>query len=250
MYVSNLTQLSLSIDSTHILKPGQRNVYYEDTPDLVSKLSRYVKLKQVIVRFSNSFLCIASESVLKNSIIHIDELTDVLYCRYAVNHDPTSMAHGFVLADCLAGEVIEVHLDGIIPYQDALVKDAIYYLGETAGSISVTAPVSDGHVHQIIGIAVTSDSLKFTNNGYEILGTFEVGDPGSTTNIRFAKYKKYITNPEDRAHRLLNAPIQFSEKGFLNGVYYDDWTVSNKDVIIPADLILTYGDIVSIHYCY
>lgn len=78
-------------------------------------------------------------------------------------------AVGFVLDSVSSGQPAKVYFEGVITGLSGLTIGAKYYLSETAGAITTTAPTSSGALVQFVGTAISATELSFEPNQHYIL---------------------------------------------------------------------------------
>lgn len=105
-------------------------------------------------------VCVASEALAENDVVNFWDDTGTLKCRKADASDATKPAHGYVKAGVAEAGNATVYTDGFLP-GTALTKGSKYFLSETAGLVTTTAPTTGGAIVQCIGVSVSATEIKF-----------------------------------------------------------------------------------------
>jgi hypothetical protein len=104
---------------------------------------------------------VATEALAAGDLVNTFDNAGTKGVRKANGSSPGLEATGYVLAAFAAAATATVFTDGANTARTGLTAGATYYLGATAGSITLTPLSTAGQVHQRVGKASSATSLVF-----------------------------------------------------------------------------------------
>lgn len=102
----------------------------------------------------------AYEDLSAGDVVNIFDDGGTQKVRKASATDATRPAHGYVTEAVTTGSNATVYTDGFLPGSGFTVGSK-YFLDTTAGSVTTTPPSESGNIVQYIGVAVSTDKIKF-----------------------------------------------------------------------------------------
>jgi hypothetical protein len=103
----------------------------------------------------------AAENLAAGDLVYVTATGTVAKADASASN-ASKTAVGFVLTAVTNGNPATVYLEGINDSLSGLTVGSRYFLsGTTAGGITATAPSTAGHVVQLVGVAVSANSLVF-----------------------------------------------------------------------------------------
>jgi hypothetical protein len=104
----------------------------------------------------------ATEAIAAGAFVNVYSVSGAAKIRNANATDASKPCNGFVATAITSGATGSVRgSGGKITGLSGLTPGATYYLGTTAGTITTTAPTTDGNLVQEIGVAVSATELLF-----------------------------------------------------------------------------------------
>jgi hypothetical protein len=104
---------------------------------------------------------IASEALAAGDFVNTYDNAGTKNVRKANGSTPGLEATGYVLSAFASAASATVYTDGSNTGRTGLVAGSTYYLGATAGSVSLTPLVTSGQIHQRLGKASSATSIVF-----------------------------------------------------------------------------------------
>jgi hypothetical protein len=104
---------------------------------------------------------VATEALAAGDLVNTFDNAGTKGVRKANGSSPGLEATGYVLAAFAAAATATVFTDGANTARTGLTAGATYYLGATAGSITLTPLSTAGQIHQRVGKASSATSLVF-----------------------------------------------------------------------------------------
>ncbi len=102
----------------------------------------------------------AGEDLSANDVVNVYDNAGTITARKANATDNTKPAHGYVKNAATAGSNVSVYTDGFLE-GSGFIPGSKYFLSTTGGQVTATPPSASGNVIQYIGVAVSTDKIKF-----------------------------------------------------------------------------------------
>lgn len=104
----------------------------------------------------------ASENLSAGDFVNVFANTGAQNARKAdASGGLAKRCHGFVLNSVTAPANATVYFEGSVSGLSGLTPGATYYLTSTAGTANTLGPVTAGHIHQNLGVAISNSAISF-----------------------------------------------------------------------------------------
>lgn len=111
---------------------------------------------------ADSFVAKADDNLTIRSILTVlDGGSGVPSIDFAIASNTDRPAEAFTATDITKNDSGVVYQHGYITGLSGLTPGATYFLSDTAGEITATAPTSSGYLRQVVGIAINETTLHF-----------------------------------------------------------------------------------------
>jgi hypothetical protein len=108
----------------------------------------------------------ASEAITANQLVYFKADGTVAKASGAVSGHK---AQGWAANSASVGQPVTVYQEGTIGGLTGLTPEATLYLSATtAGAYTETAPTGSGEMLQVVGVALSTTELNFTNSGFTV----------------------------------------------------------------------------------
>lgn len=111
----------------------------------------------------------ASEALSAGSMVNIYDATGAKARKADATAANKFYAVGFVLDSVASGQPAKVYFEGVVTGLSGLTIGAKYFLSETAGAITSTAPSTSGALVQFVGTAISATELSFEPHQHYVL---------------------------------------------------------------------------------